>query len=110
MATTYKVLGQAAPANTENANLYTVPSATSTVVSELHVANTTSSDATFRIYVRINGAAAADSNAWAKDVALAANSVFSAVAGLTLSAGDILTVRSSTGSALTFMAFGSELS
>jgi hypothetical protein len=28
---------------------------------------------------------------------------------LTLGAGDILTVRSSTGSALTFMAFGSEV-
>jgi hypothetical protein len=110
MATTYKVLGQAAPADTENANLYTVPSATSTVVSELHVANTTSSDATFRIYVRIAGVAAVDGNAWAKDVEIKANSIFSAVAGITLGASDIITVRSNTGSALTFMAFGSELS
>ena len=109
MANTYKVLGQSMPTNTSNTNLYTVPTATSAVVSELHVANVTANPATFRIYVRIAGATAADSNAWAKDVEIGANQILSVVAGLTLGAGDIITVQSGTGSALTFMAFGSEV-
>jgi hypothetical protein len=41
MPTVYKVLGQAAPANTSNANLYTVPASTSAIVSTLVIANTT---------------------------------------------------------------------
>jgi uncharacterized protein (UPF0303 family) len=109
MATTYKVLGQAAPANTSNADLYTVPSATQAVVSTLHVANTTAADATFSIYVRIAGAAAANSNAIAKDVTLAANSLFSATQGITLAATDVITIQSGTADALTFSMFGSEV-
>lgn len=110
MATTYKILGQSAPADTNNANLYTVPSSTSTVVSTIHVANVSGSSATCRIYVRLNGAAAADSNAIAKDVSLSANSIMALTEGITLAAGDIITVRSSSANALTFHAFGSEIS
>ncbi len=109
MATTYKVLGQAAPADTSNANLYTVPAETATVVSTLSVANVTDTAATFSIFVRVGGAAASDANALAKDVPLAANSIFSATVGITLAAGDIITVQSSAGNALTFQAFGSEV-
>lgn len=109
MANTYKVLGQARPTNTSNANLYTVPTATSTVISELHVANTTVDPATFTVYVRIAGAAASDNNAWAKNVTLAGNSVFSAVTGMTLSGSDVITIQSGTASALTFMLFGQEI-
>jgi hypothetical protein len=39
MPTTYKVLGQSAPAATTEANVYTVPSATQTIVSTITVAN-----------------------------------------------------------------------
>lgn len=109
MANTYKVLGQIRPSNTNNANLYTVPTATSTVVSELHVANTAVDPATFSIYVRVAGASATDANAWAKDVQLTGKSVFSAVTGMTLGAGDIITVQSGTANAITFMLFGQEL-
>ena len=109
MANTYKVLGQSAPADTNNADLYTVPSGTATVVSTIHVANVSGSAATCRIYIRINGAAAADGNALAKDVELAANSLMALTEGISLSAGDIITVRSSSANALTFHAFGSEV-
>ena len=109
MATTYKVLGQAAPADTSNANLYTVPAATSAVISTLHVANLTGDDETFSVFIRVGGAAAADDNAWAKDVPIVANSVFAATTGITLAAGDIIAVQSSAGNALTFQAFGSEV-
>ena len=40
MATTYKVLGQSAPSATTATTLYTVPAATSTVVSSISVVNT----------------------------------------------------------------------
>ncbi len=110
MPTTYKVLGQAAPANSDNTNLYTVPSNTQTVVSTISVTNDTATSATFRIYVRINGATAAAVNALYFDAPLAGNSTIMVTAGLTLGAGDIITVRSGTSDALTFQAFGSEIS
>jgi hypothetical protein len=108
MPTTYKILGQAMPTSTSNLDLYTVPTGGQTVVSSLVVANTTASSATFRIFVRNNGAAAATSNAIAYDVPLAGNSFFSATQGLTIDAADIITVRSSVANALTFQVFGSE--
>lgn len=109
MATTYKVLGQAAPADTNNADLYTVPAATQAVVSTINVANVTASAATFSIYVRVAGAAAGNENAIAKDVTLAANSIYSATQGITLGATDVVTVQSGTADALTFSMFGSEV-
>lgn len=109
MATTYKVLGQSAPADTNNADLYTVPAATQAVVSTINVANVTDLDTTFSIYVRVAGATADDANAIAKSVTLSGNSVYSATQGITLGAADVITVQSGTGSALTFSAFGSEV-
>ena len=108
MANTYKVLGQAAPTSTANVNLYTVPSGTATVVSTIHVANVTGTDATVSIYVRVAGATAIDANALAKTVTVAKNSVFALTEGITLSAGDIITVATGTANAITFHAFGSE--
>jgi len=46
MPTTYKVLGQSAPSATTATTLYTVPSATSAVVSTLVVANRAATSAT----------------------------------------------------------------
>lgn len=109
MATTYKVLGQAAPADTANADLYTVPAATETVVSTLHVANVTDEEATCTIHVRIAGATAANSNAVAKSLSVPGNSVIAITTGLTLAATDVITVQSSFASALTFSLFGSEI-
>lgn len=109
MPTNYKVLGQAAPANTNDANLYTVPASTQTVVSTISITNDTTSAATFRIYTRVNGAAASAINALYFDAPLAANSTLLVTSGLTLGAGDIITVRSSVADALTFQAFGSEV-
>jgi hypothetical protein len=109
MATTYKVLGQAAPANTSNADLYTVPADTQAVVSTLQVANVTAEEATCRIYVRISGAAAANSNAVAFDLSVPAQSVVALTTGMTLGATDVITVRSSVSNALTFSLFGSEI-
>ena len=108
MTTTYKVLGQAAPAVTTNVDLYTVPAATSTVVSTLNIANLTATEATFSVYVRVAGAAASSANTLDKNVTLAANSVFSATQGLTLAATDVITVSTANADALSFQLFGSE--
>lgn len=108
MATTYKVLGQAAPANTSNADLITVGTGKSQIISTLHIANVTGTAATARVYVRVAGAAAADSNAFLKDVSVPANGIYAFTMGITLAATDVVTVQSGTGSALTFHAFGQE--
>lgn len=109
MATTYKVLGQSAPTTTSNADLYTVPATTQTVVSTISVTNDTATAATFRIYIRVNGAAASATNAFYFDAPLAGNSTILITAGLTLGAADVITVQSGTANALTFQAFGSEV-
>jgi hypothetical protein len=109
MATTYKILGQSAPAGTSNVDLYTVPADTQTVVSTLFVTNVTAAAAICRIYVRKNGAAASDSNALVKDGPVGANDFKAVTTGITLDAGDIITVQSGTASALTFHLYGSEV-
>jgi hypothetical protein len=109
MPTTYKVLGQVAPTNTSDTDLYTAPASTQTVISTLSVTNDTTSAATFRIYVRVNGAAASATNTLYFDTALAANSTLMITCGLTIDAADVITVRSSVANALTFQAFGSEV-
>jgi len=110
MPTVYKVLGQSAPANTSNANLYTVPASTSAIVSTLAIANTTATAALAEVYVRIAGAAAATSNAILYDVPIAGNSIATFTLGITLAATDIITIQTGTANALTFTAFGSEIS
>lgn len=109
MATTYKILGQDNPGTTSNSDMYTVPSSTSAIVSTITVSNVTATDATFRIFIQSNGAGASTANALAYDAIISANSFTAFTLGLTLSAGDVITVRSGTNSAVTFQAFGSEL-
>jgi hypothetical protein len=112
MATAYSILGQSAPANTNNADLFSVTSAHEYVVSTIVVANTTANAVTYRIFARKAGAAAGASNAIAYDVSCPGNSTVTLTLGVTLSgtAGDVLTVRSGTANALTFTAFGSDIS
>jgi hypothetical protein len=109
MATVYKVLGQSAPANTSNADLYTVGAFKQAVASTLHVANTSSSDLTFDVFVRIAGATAGNSNAIAKNVPIAKNSMVAITTGMTLNTTDVVTIRSSAANDLTFTLFGSEI-
>jgi len=108
VATTYKVLGQAAPANTSNVDLYTVGAGKSAVISTLTITNDTGSAATARIFVRVGGATASAANALVYDTSFAANSVTGLTFGITLAATDVITVQTGTSNALTFMAFGQE--
>ena len=110
MPTTYKVLGQSAPATTSNADLYTVPAATSAVISTISITNDTATAATARVFIRVAGAAAGLTNALVYDTSFAPNSTTALTFGITLAATDVVTVRTGTADALTFMAFGSEIS
>jgi len=109
MATTYKILGQVEPGGTSSVDLYTVPAATSAIVSSIVIANTGTSQQAFRIFIREGGATAGTDNAIAYDTAISANSQVAFTLGLTLSATDTISVRSDGGNVLTFQAFGSEL-
>jgi hypothetical protein len=109
MAFTYKTLGQTAPSTTNNANAYTVPANTEAVVSSIFICNVSSASATFKVFQRINGAAAANSNAIAFEQLVPARSTTSIEGKITLGAGDILTVQSSVADALTFTINGSEI-
>jgi hypothetical protein len=109
MATVYKVLGQSAPTAATATSLYTVPAATSTVVSTINVVNTAASAAdTIRIAVRPAGATLATQHYIVYGVSLSAASTFTYTGGVTLATTDVVTVYSANGTS-SFNAFGSEI-
>jgi glucose-6-phosphate dehydrogenase assembly protein OpcA len=108
MATAYKVLGQSNPAATTATTLYTVPSATSTVVSTIAVCNQAATAATYRIAIRPAGATLAAQHYIAYGSTVAANDSTMLTIGVTLATTDIITVYASTAT-LSFSAFGSEI-
>ena len=108
MATTYKVLGQSAPAATTATDLYTVPSATETVISTINVVNVNSASDTIRIAVRPNGASLNASHYIVYELTLAGYATFTYTAGITLDATDVVTIYSGSGHS-SFSAFGSEI-
>ena len=109
MPTNYKVLGQSNPAATTATTLYTVPAATQSIVSTLTVTNQTATAGTYRIAVRVAGAALAANQYLAYDVSLPGNATDTLTLGVTLGATDVITVYASAAT-FSFNAFGSELS
>ena len=109
MANAYKVLGQSDLAATTLTDVYTVPSATETVISTVILANRTSSAMTFRIAIRPNGASISDEHYIAYDVPLAANDSTTLTLGITLDAADVLSVYASAVD-MSVNVFGTEIS
>lgn len=109
MPTVYKVLGQSKPAAATNTTLYTVPTATSTVVSTITICNLTGNTSPFSIAVRPAGASIADQHYIAFNTTCSGNDTVSLTLGLTLAATDVVTVFANA-SVLSFNAFGSEIS
>lgn len=107
--TTYKVLGQVAPAATTDTALYTVPAATQTVVSTLVIANLATASATYRVAVRPAGETLANKHYIAYDVSVGASDSTTLTLGLTLAATDVITVRGSSAT-LAFNLSGMEIS
>jgi hypothetical protein len=108
MATVYKVLGQSAPSATTNTDLYTVPSATSAVISTLVVANRSGTAANYRLAIRPAGATLSNEHYIAYDVTVGAGDSTTLTLGITLAATDVITIYASTAN-LSFSAFGSEI-
>lgn len=106
---TYKVLGQSAPSATTDTDVYTVPSATEAVISTIVIANRDTSDATYRIAVRPDGATIANEHYVAYDITVGAGDSTALTLGITMNAADVLTVQASTAD-LSFSVFGSEIS
>lgn len=102
-----KVLGQANPSATTATTLYTVPSAKTTVISTLVIANLSSTAATYRVAIRPAGASLASTHYIAYDVALSGNDSTALTLGITLEATDVVTVYASTAN-VNFTAFGDE--
>ena len=108
MATTYKVLGTSNPAPTTATTLYTVPGATSAIVSTINICNQATSTATFRLAVRPSGATLATNHYLAYDTIIPANDSIALTLGITLAATDVITVYASN-STTSFLAFGTEI-
>jgi glucose-6-phosphate dehydrogenase assembly protein OpcA len=109
MATAYKVLGQSNPSATTATTLYTVPSATSTVVSTITICNQASTAGTFRIAIRPAGASLAAQHYVAYDTPIAANDTIALTLGVTLATTDVITIYASSAT-MSFNAYGSEIS
>jgi hypothetical protein len=110
MASVYKILGQSRPSDTSIADLYTVPAGGQTVISTIIVANVTGTDAVFDLFARPDAATADEGTAIAFGSVIKANTSQSITIGATVDASDVVSVRSGTSSAITFTAFGLEIS
>lgn len=107
MSNTYKVLGQVATLATTETVLYTVPAATSVIVSSIYVCNRGSTATTFRISVSVGGGATANKDYLYYDVAIPGNDTFVATVGFTLAATDKIRVYAGNAN-LSFNLFGQE--
>lgn len=108
MATTYKVLGTSNPAATTATSLYTVPAATSAIVSTINICNQNANPASFRLAIRPAGATLANNHYIAFDTAVPGNDSIALTMGITLAATDVITVYASS-TQLSFLAFGTEI-
>ena len=109
MPTVYKTLGQSNPSATTLTTLYTVPAATSAVVSTITICNQSSSAATYRIAVRPAGASIAAQHYIVYGATVAGSDTTALTLGITLATTDVISVFASTAN-LSFSAFGSEIS
>jgi hypothetical protein len=108
MANTYKVLGQNAPAAMTNSDLYTVPAGNQAVCSTLALCNLGNS-ASIRVAVRPGGATLANQHYIVYDLGLVSSDSIFLTLGISLNAGDVVTVYSSTDTT-SFSLFGTEVS
>lgn len=109
MATSYKILGQAHMTTTSDTDIYTVPSATETIISTMIIANISAGATTFNIALRDAGETLANKAYIAKEVPIAANDSTTLTLGMALEATDVVTVTAGTANALSFNLFGAEI-
>jgi hypothetical protein len=108
MSFTEKRLGASRPSDTNNATLYTA-SAVTAIIKSIRICNTTTSDATCRIFLVPSGGTADQTTSIYYDFNIPANSTLSDDGFHILEASGTLQVRTGTASALTFTASGAEV-
>ncbi len=109
MAETLKVLGQVAPSANSPANLYTVPSGKSAVVSKLTLCNQNASAAKARVWVAQGGATTDVKQYVCYDMILPVGfAPAEAMAGFALGAGDVVRVQANMAN-VSFNVTGSEV-
>lgn len=107
MPDTYKVLGQSNPSAATLTTVYTVPAVTSAIISSITVANRSATPTSFRLAVRLAGAAISNEMYIAYDVAILGNEAVTLTIGVTLATTDIFSVYA-TLATLSFNLFGVE--
>lgn len=110
MALQEQQLGQLRPANTTAASLYSPAASTTTIVYTVAVCNTSGASAKYRIFHDDNGTTYDETTALFWDIAIAADTTD--VVEIKISMDDStgnLAVRTDTASALTFTAYGVEV-
>lgn len=104
MATTYKILGQLAPASTTLTTLYT--STGQSIVSSVVVCNLSTAARTFR-FVCSTSTSIVNANYLWRDVTVPFKDSFTASLTITMAAADVIKVSpGSTGTVLAFSLFG----
>ena len=108
MAITYKILGQSTATGVTTSTLYTVPAATSAIVSTLTICNQAATSSTFRVAVQGGGAALDPKHYINYNTVLPANDTILLTIGMTLAATDIVSTYASS-STVSFSLFGNEI-
>jgi hypothetical protein len=110
----YKILGQVAPADSEENILYSSPAATQTLVTNITVVNRSSSAQTFDVYVYTSvpsvsaGYSSPVLNSLYKNTAISANATEILEPGITLGAQNSIVVKGTAN--ITFSVYGVEIS
>jgi hypothetical protein len=108
MAETNKPLAQTNPSATTLTDSYTVPAATSAVVSSIVICNRGGTETSIRISVAVGGAANDNKQYLYYDLPLPANDTFIATIGVTLAATDVIRVYAADAQ-VSFNIFGVEI-
>jgi hypothetical protein len=98
MATTYKSPAQLEPAANTLSTLYTVPSSTQAVISNIHACNQGTTSASIRVAVRPNGASIADQHYLFFGLTISPFDTIEFGHGITMDSLDVMSVLSSSGS------------
>jgi hypothetical protein len=98
MPNTYKSPAQLNPAANTLSTLYTVPTDTQAVISNIHACNLGATSASIRVAVRPDGASIVDQHYLFFGLTITANDTIEFGHGITMDAADVLSVWSSTAS------------
>ena len=112
MPNTYKILGQVNPSANTQSNVYVVPSATSSVINSIQIANQSASNASYSLIVMPSASFASPASNGrffiVRGATMPASDAATLTLSLTLPAGAILAANTNSAS-LSFSAFGVEI-